>query len=82
MKRPGPRLNIQSVMEFIKMNTPDDQIIDHYRSLHFDVRMVTQMIKRCKMKLLLADKQIKRTMAPIDPRQDWNMRVWRKAIDE
>lgn len=80
MKRPGTRLSIETVMTLIKAGAPDEQIIDHYRELHFDIRQVSQMIKRCKMKISIAAsrEQPKGTMLPIDPKQDWGMRVWRK----
>lgn len=51
MKRKGPRLSVDAVSVLIKAGASDEAIMDHYRELHFDIRVVALTIRRCKIKL-------------------------------
>lgn len=51
MKRKGPRLSVDAISVLIKAGASDEAIMDHYRELHFDIRVVALTIRRCKIKL-------------------------------
>lgn len=52
-KRKGQRLSVEAVSELIKAGASDQAIIEHYRQLHFDIKIVGLTIRRCKIKLKL-----------------------------
>jgi uncharacterized protein (DUF433 family) len=51
MKRKGLRLKVEDVSDLIRSGASDEAITDHYRALHFDIKVVALTIRRAKIKL-------------------------------
>jgi hypothetical protein len=75
------RLNLSNVIAMMNAGASDDEVMTHFRIMLYDVRAVAQMIGRARTRQRIKIERFGKTdpdRKPIDPKQDWNMRSWKR----